>query len=79
LPTILDLTSAQGSFDSMVGVDSIQTPGTPVVAPGDPANSYLMQKLNGTAGVGQTMPIGAPLAPALIEDVRQWILDGAQR
>lgn len=78
-PTILDLTTAQGSFDSMVGVDSIQASGTPVVDPGDPANSYLMQKLNGTAGVGQRMPIGAPLNPALIEDVRQWILADAQR
>jgi hypothetical protein len=79
LPSIFDLTSAQGSFDSIVGVDSIQMPGTPVVDPGDPANSYLMQKLNGTAGVGQIMPIGAPLAPALIEDIRLWILSGAQR
>jgi hypothetical protein len=80
LPTILDLTNAAGSFASLVGQPSIQMPGTDRVVPGDPINSYLMHKLEGTqgAGQGQQMPIGAPLPAALIEDVRQWILAGAQ-
>jgi hypothetical protein len=80
LPTIMDLTTAAGSFASLVGQPSTQMLGTDLVVPGDPVNSYLMHKLEGTqpAGQGVQMPIGAPLPAALIEDVRQWILAGAQ-
>ena len=48
------------------------------VEPGDPDNSYLVQKLEGTAAAGAQMPFGGPpLDEALIGDIRQWISDGA--
>lgn len=81
LPGIINMTTAQDSFDSLVGVDSLQEPGTPRVAPGNPDGSYLIQKLEGTAAVGDRMPAGSPnpLDPVLISDIRQWIADGALR
>ena len=81
LPTIMDLTSAQASFDNLVNVASLQLPGAIRVLPGDPDNSYLIHKLEGTAAVGGRMPAGSPnpLDPATIADIRQWITDGAMR
>jgi hypothetical protein len=52
-----------------------------LVVPGDPDNSYFLQKLEGPdAGEGGIMPLGAqePMDPACrIKMVRQWIADGA--
>ncbi|MDH4049852.1 MAG: hypothetical protein OEW68_16830 [Gammaproteobacteria bacterium] len=46
--------------------------------PGLPDQSYLIQKLEGTAGSGAQMPLGGPPIPAsTIAFVRQWISDGA--
>src|SRR5690606_1034416 len=43
-----------------------------------PSNSYLIQKLEGTAAVGERMPAGLPPLPQSdINVVRQWITDGA--
>lgn len=48
------------------------------VVPGDPANSYLIQKLRGT-GVGDPMPdSGVPLAEPIINMVEEWITRGAK-
>jgi hypothetical protein len=47
------------------------------VAPFDPAQSYLFNKIEGT-GLGSRMPIGAP--PLTVEQtdaIRSWILEGA--
>ena len=80
LPTGMDLTSADASFNALVGVASLQQPAILRVAPGDPDNSYLVQKLEGTAATGARMPaIGGPLDQTVIDDIRQWISDGAQR
>lgn len=81
LPTVMNLTSAQASFDNLVNMASLQAPAMLRVAPGDPDNSYLVQKLEGTAAFGDRMPSGSPnpLDPALIADIRQWIADGALR
>jgi hypothetical protein len=50
------------------------------VVPGDPNNSYIIQKLEGHAAVGAQMPFGGPpLDAAVIAVIRQWITDGAQR
>ena len=62
----------------LVDVDSGQAPSIKRVAPGDPDNSYLIQKLEGTASAGQQMPLnGTPLSQATIGAIRQWITDGA--
>jgi hypothetical protein len=80
LPSGMDLTSADASFANLVGVPSLQVPELSRVAAGDPDNSYLIQKLEGTAAEGAQMPFGgAPLEQAVIDGIRQWIADGAER
>ena len=81
LPTVMDLTSAQASFDNLVNIASLEVPALLRVMPGDPDNSYLIQKLEGTAAEGDRMPLDSsePLDPATIAAIRQWIADGAPR
>ena len=80
LPGGMDLTNADASFASLVGVASLQVPALSRVTANDADNSYLIQKLEGTAAGGVRMPLGgAPLDPALIADIRTWIANGAQR
>ena len=80
LPTGMDLTDADASFASLVGEASLQVPALSRVAAGDPDNSYLIQKLEGTAAVGSQMPlVGGPLDQSVIDDIRLWIQNGAQR
>jgi hypothetical protein len=49
------------------------------VKPGDPNNSYIILKLQGSAGiVGQQMPYGGPYLPqSTIDVIKQWITNGA--
>jgi len=69
---------ATNSYALLVGRASVQDPGRLRVAPGDPNASYLIHKLQGTAGTGGQMPLGAPpLSLAEIDVIRQWILNGA--
>ncbi len=69
---------AANSYALLVGVASGERPSVLRVAPGDPNNSYLIQKLEGTAAVGERMPAGLPPLPqADINVIRQWITDGA--
>jgi hypothetical protein len=68
---------AANSYASLVGVPSVET-GILRIAPGDANNSYIIQKLEGTAGVGERMPAGLPALPQSdINIIRQWIDDGA--
>lgn len=65
------------SYANLVGVPSRET-GTLRVAPGNANNSYIIQKLEGTASVGERMPAGLPALPQSdINVIRQWIGDGA--
>lgn len=71
---------AANSYNLLVSVPSTEVPGILRVKPGDPDNSYMLQKLKGTAAVGAQMPFGGPPLPdETIAVIRQWILDGAQR
>ena len=80
LPGGMDLTNADASFANLVGVPSLQVPELSRVAAGDADNSYLIHKLEGTASEGAQMPFGGPpLDQAVIDDIRQWITDGAER
>lgn len=80
LPAGMDLSNADASFASLVGVPSLQVPALSRVAANDPDNSYLVQKIEGTAASGARMPLGGGvLDQALIDDIRQWISDGANR
>jgi hypothetical protein len=67
------------AFSMLVGVPSVEVPTLARVQPGDPDASYLIRKLEGTASVGERMPLDAPpLPPDVIAVIRQWIVDGAQ-
>ena len=80
LPAGMDLSTADASFASLVGMASLQQPSLERVTANDPDNSYLVQKVEGTASGGQRMPLGGGvLDQALISDIRQWISDGANR
>jgi len=71
---------AANSYALLVGVPSTEVPSLLRVKPGDPANSYLVQKLEGHAAVGAQMPFGGPPLPAAtIAFIQQWISDGALR
>ena len=61
----------------LVGVASTQNAGVQRVNPGNPNNSYLVQKLEGTATTGGRMPPSGALPAADITTIRQWITDGA--
>jgi len=70
---------AADSFNLLVGVPSTEVPALLRVKPGDPDNSYIIQKLEGHAAVGAQMPLGGPyLSVSTIAFIRQWITDGAQ-
>jgi hypothetical protein len=70
---------AANSYAMLVGVASVERPNLQRVAPGDPAQSYLIHKLEGTQAIGERMPAGLPPLPqADIAVIRQWIADGAQ-
>ena len=73
-PASLNL-EAGNSYMMLVGVASSQNAGIQRVAPNDPDNSYLIQKLEGNAGA--QMPPSSPLDQADINTIRQWISAGA--
>jgi hypothetical protein len=78
LPSGMNLTNAGDSFTALVNVPSLQVGSLDRVTPGDPDNSYLIQKLEGTAAGGSRMPQGGPfLDQATVDMIRQWITDGA--
>ena len=69
---------ATDSFNLLAGVPSTEVPSLMRVKPGDPNNSYIIQKLEGHAAVGAQMPLGGPyLSTDTIAFVRQWITNGA--
>ncbi|MDZ7644328.1 MAG: hypothetical protein U5K76_09060 [Woeseiaceae bacterium] len=77
LPSGMNLSSTADSHAALVGVPSIQVPSLDRVQPGEPDNSYLIRKLEGTQSVGDRMPQGGPfLEQATIDMIRQWITDG---
>jgi len=78
LPGGLNLSSEVASLAALVGIPSVQQPTIMLVVPNDPDSSYLIQKLGNMPLTGSQMPFGgAPLDPAVIAEIRQWIQDGA--
>jgi hypothetical protein len=70
------------AYDQIVNVVSGRKPGAIRVIPGDPENSYLVQKLVGSAGiVGVRMPQSGPpfLTDGQILILKRWIALGAPR
>jgi hypothetical protein len=77
-PEGLQLDAAH-SYNLLVGVPSAEVPSLMRVKPGDPDNSYMVQKIEGASGIlGGQMPLGeTPLPQATIDAIRQWITNGA--
>ena len=80
LPGALNLTSAAASYKALVGVFTVEEPTVEFVSPGNPATSYLIQKLQGGVSItGKQMPLGGPyLSSAQITQIAQWIAAGSQ-
>jgi methionine-rich copper-binding protein CopC len=72
---------ATHSYAALVGVPSTEQPSVMRVAKGDPANSYIIRKLEDAPGItGQQMPFGGPYLPqSTIDVIAQWITNGAQQ
>jgi hypothetical protein len=73
---------------NLVNVASFRLSTMDRVEPGDPSNSFLMHKLDGTQGTfnaqclsgscGSSMPLGSPLLAMSVRDaIRTWITNGA--
>jgi len=77
-PEGLQLDAAH-SYAALVGVPSVEQPTFMRVAPGNPASSYIIHKLEGAAGIsGGQMPLGGPYLPqSTIDVIAQWITAGA--
>lgn len=70
---------ASSSYTNLVDVPSVQVPAVKRVVPGDPDGSYLMWKLEGTAGIVEDPmpPPSGNLDAERIALVRSWIAAGA--
>jgi hypothetical protein len=79
LPGSMNLTSTAATFAALVNVASTEQPDLMRVKLFDPANSYLIHKLEGASTIsGSRMPLGGPfLDQATIDQVKSWILSGA--
>lgn len=77
----MSLQNAEISFSNLVNVASVQKPAVMRVSPNNADGSYLVQKLEGAAGIfGARMPLGRdPLSAQEINVIRQWINNGAPR
>ena len=78
LPGSMDLRSGN-AFASIVNVASLEQGTLMRVKPSDPDNSYLIHKVQNTAGItGSQMPLGGPfLDQPTIDTIRSWITAGA--
>jgi len=78
LPGVQNLTNGN-TWASLVNTASLEVPTLKRVLPGDAANSYIIQKLEGSPGIsGVRMPAGGPyLDQATIDKVKAWIAGGA--
>lgn len=68
-------------YDRLVNAPSRNKPGAILIVPGDPDNSYLVQKVKGTPGIaGARMPLNGPyLSDGQILILQRWIEIGAPR
>lgn len=67
------------TYAKLVGVASTAAPGKVLVVAGDPATSYLIDKLRKRPGiVGDQMPNTAPIEEERIQLVEEWIAAGAK-
>ncbi len=65
-----------GSYSGVMNSNSPNY-GGPIVIPGDPENSPLIDKLEPNPQFGSRMPVGGALSSAQIATIREWIEQGA--
>ena len=71
--------SAGQAYSNLVNVPSSEKPNILRVKPNDAANSYLVMKIEGAAGIsGSRMPIGGSLSSEKIDAIKTWINNGAK-
>jgi len=74
----LDLSEGQ-AYGNIVEVASGQVPELFRIDPGNPDDSYLVRKIEGTNSVGGRMPLDGPfLDQETIDTIRQWVSEGAR-
>lgn len=75
--------SAGQTLGNTVNVPSLEVPNLARICPGNPDQSYLVHKIQGTqasvGGSGSRMPLGGqPLSQGQINTIRAWVSAGAQ-
>jgi hypothetical protein len=74
----MDLSSTSATAAALIGVTSQEVPALKRVLAGDPNNSYVIHKVEGTQTVGSRMPLGGPfLSQTESNQIRAWIQAGA--
>ena len=72
--------TAGSSYEALVGKPSKLDPERSYVTPGRSSESILVLKLEGASETGSRMPLGGdPLAPEIIQLIKDWIDQGALR
>jgi hypothetical protein len=76
------LLTAGQAYANIVNVSSFELPSMDRIEPGQPDNSYLIHKIQGTqtsvGGSGERMPLGGPfLSQDVIDMFRRWVAEGA--
>jgi hypothetical protein len=70
----LSLDNPTLSASNLINVPSFYGTGLIRLVPGDPDNSFLIQKLEGTTNLGGQMPlVGCCLQQVTIQVIREWI------
>jgi uncharacterized protein (TIGR03118 family) len=79
LPGSMNLSSVAATFAALVNVTSVENTARKRVLPGEPNNSYIVNKLeDNDIGATARMPLGGPfLTQPMIDQVRTWISEGA--
>ena len=74
----LKLDTLDNSVTFLIDVSSVEAPNLFRVATSDADNSYIIQKLEGTAAEGGRMPLNrTPLSDETIATIKEWINAGA--
>lgn len=74
----LTLDGGDGDYDALVDAPSAEAAGRVLVVAGSADQSYLIQKMEGNAGIeGDPMPPSGALNQDIIDGIRAWIDEGA--
>lgn len=70
--------TAGDAYSNIVNVPAVQNSQLMRIEPGNPDDSYLVRKIQGSGIVANRMPLGGPpLSQEEIQMIRQWVIEGA--